>query len=318
MEKDAKIFVTGHEVMAGSALLRRLNEDGFTNPVIRTSSELDLANQKMVFDFFVDEKPDYVFLAGAKVGGILANSRYPAEFIYDNIQSQTNVIHSAWKCGVKKLLFLASSCIYPKDCPQPMKEEYLMSGKLEPTSEPYAIAKIAGIKMCQSYNSQYGTSYISVVPADLYGPNDDFDPETSHVLPALIRKMHGAKVHNEPQVVVWGTGTPRRECLYVDDLADACIFLMNNYNESEMINIGSGEDLSIKKLALLIRDVIGFKGGVVFDESKPDGAPRKLLDISKIRKLGWSPKISFEKGIRQTYQWYRSQVKIKMSLEIYQ
>ncbi|MBI4180943.1 MAG: GDP-L-fucose synthase [Chloroflexi bacterium] len=317
MEKDAKIFVVGNEVMAGSALLRRLNDNGFTNLVIRTSSELDLTNQKMVGDFFADEKPDYVFLTGAKVGGILANSCYPAEFIYDNIQSQTNVIHSAWKCGVKKLFFLASSCIYPKDCQQPMKEEYLMSGKLEPTSEPYAIAKIAGIRMCQSYNSQYGTSYISVVPADLYGPDDDFDPETSHVLPALIRKIHEAKVNNAAEVVVWGTGTPRRECLYVDDLADACVFLMNNYNESAMVNVGSGGDLSIKQMALLIRDVVGFKGEVVFDDSKPDGTPRKLLDNSKITKLGWSPKISSEKGIRQTYHWYKSQLKPKMSAEVH-
>lgn len=317
MEKDAKILVTGHEALAGAALLRRLNEDGFSNLVIRTSAELDLANQKRAFAFFMDEKPDYVFLTGAKAGGIMANSQYPAEFIYDNIQCQTNVIHSAWKCGVKKLLFFASSCVYPRDCPQPMKEEYLMSGKLEPTSEPYAIAKIAGIRMCQSYNAQYGTSYISVVPADLYGPNDDFDPATSHVLPALIRKMYQAKVRNEASVVVWGTGAPRRECLYVDDLADAGIFLMNNYNESAMINVGSGDDLSIKKLALLIRDVIGFKGAVVFDESKPDGAPRKLLDISKIKKLGWSPQTNLEKGIRQTYQWYRSQLKSKMSAEVY-
>ena len=304
MEKDEKIFVAGHEGMIGSAILRCLREDGFTNLVIRTASELDLTNQKMVFDFFMDEKPDYVFLAAAKMGGILANSRYPAKFIYNNIQSQTNVIHSAWKSGVKKLLFLGSSCVYPKGCPQPMKEEYLMSGKLEPTSEPYAIAKITGIKMCQSYNSEYGTDYISVVPADLYGPNDDFDPETSHVLPALIRKMHQAKIGNKHEVVVWGTGSPRREYLYVDELADACVFLMNNFDEPEMINVGSGEDLSIKELALLIKDVVGFDGAIIFDESKPDGAPRKLLDSSKIRKMGWVRKTNLEKGIRQTYQWY--------------
>ncbi|MBA7645766.1 GDP-L-fucose synthase [subsurface metagenome] len=308
MNKDSNIFIACHEGMIGSAIMCRLKEDGFAELVVRTSSELDLTNQKMVFDFFMGEKPDYVFLAVARMGGILANSRYPADFIYHNVQSQANVIHSAWKSGVKKLLFLGSSCIYPKGCPQPMKEGYLMSGKLEPTSEPYAVAKIAGIKMCQSYNRQYGTDYISVVPADLYGPNDDFDPETGHVLPALIRKMHEAKIGNEREVVVWGTGSPRRESLHVDDLADACILLMNKYDESEMINVGSGEDLSIRELALLVRNVIGFKGEVVFDELKPDGAPRKLLDIGKIRKLGWSPKISLEEGIRRTYDWYKEQV----------
>ncbi len=316
MEKNEKIFVTGHEGMIGSAILRRLKEDGFTNLVIRTSSELDLTDQKIVLKFFIEEKPDHVFLAAAKVGGILANSKYPAQFIYSNMQMQTNVIHSAWKSGVRKLLFLGSSCIYPRGCPQPMKEEYLLTGKLEPTSEPYAIAKIVGIKMCQSYNLQYGTDYISVVPSDLYGPCDDFDPETSHVLPALIRKMHQAKTCNEPKVVVWGTGLPRRESLHVDDLADACVLLMNKYDEPEMINVGSGEDLSIKELALLIRNVIGFKGEVVFDELKPDGAPRKLLDTTKIRKLGWVPKISLEKGIRQTYQWYENHVKIKQTAPV--
>ena len=311
MEKGEKIFVAGHQGMIGSAILRRLREDGFTNLVIRASSELDLTDQKMVFDFFMDEKPGYVFLTVAKMGGILANSKYPAEFIYNNIQSQNNVIHSAWKSGVKKLLFLGSSCIYPKGCPQPMKEEHLMSGKLEPTSEPYAIAKITGIKMCQSYNFQYGTDYISVVPADLYGPNDDFDSETSHVLPALIGKMHQAKISNEHEVVVWGTGSPRRECLYVDDLADACVFLMNNYDESKIINVGYGEDLSIKELALLIKDIVGFDGDIIFDESKPDGAPRKLLDSGGIRRIGWMPKIGLEEGIRQTYQWYDNYVKAK-------
>ena len=313
MEKSAKIFITDCESMIGSAILRVLIKGGFTNPVTRTSSELDMSNQKMVSDFFMSEKPDYVFMAGAKAGGILANSRYPAEFIYDNLQSQTNVIHSAWKSGVKKLLFLGSSCIYPKDCPQPMKEEYLLSGKLEPTSEPYAVAKIAGIRMCQSYNLQYGTDYISVVPADLYGPNDNFDPETAHVLPALIRKMHEAEARNEREVVVWGTGSPRRECLYVDDLADACIFLMNNYDESEMINVGSGEDLSIRELTRIISDAVGFKGNITFDESKPDGSPRKLLDSGKIRKLGWSPSNSLEKGIRQTYRWYQNNITTKQT-----
>ncbi len=316
MEKDAKIFIAGHDRLVSSALMQHLESAGFQNLVTMSSSQLDLTDQKKVLEFFMGEKPDYVFLASAKVGGILANSSYPGEFIYSNLQVQTNVIHSAWKSGVKKLLFLGSSCIYPKDCPQPMREEYLLTGKLEPTSEPYAIAKIAGIKMCQSYNFEYETNYISVIPADLYGPHDDFDPETSHVLPSLIRKMHEAKTRNKREVVIWGTGSPSRESLHVDDLADACLFLMDNYNEAEMINVGSGKDLSIKELALLIKDVIGFKGDVLFDESKPNGAPRKLLDISKISKLGWSPKISLEKGIRQTYQWYENHVKTKMSAEI--
>ena len=308
MEKDEKIFVAGYEGMIDSAILRRLKEGGFTNLIIRNSSELNMTSQRIVFDFFMEEKPDYVFLAAAKVGGILANSRYPAEFIYNNIQTQTNVIHSAWKSGVKKLLFGGSSCIYPKECRQPMKEEYLLSGKLESTSEPYAIAKIAGIRMCQSYNLQYGTDYISVVPADIYGPDDDLNPETSHALPAMLQKTHEAKIRGKSEVVVWGTGSPRREALHVDDLADAYIFLMNNYDESAMINVGTGEDSSITELARLISDIIGFKGNLIFDESKPDGAPRKLLDSSKISKLGWAPKISLENGIRQTYEWYKKHV----------
>ena len=306
IEKNEKIFIAGHEGMIGSAILRRLKKDGFEN--IITSYLMDLTDQKSVSDFFMNEEPGYVFLASSKVGGILANSKYPAEFIYSNLQTQTNVIHSAWKSGVKKLLFLGSSCIYPKECPQPMKEEYLMSAKLEPTSEPYAVAKIAGIKMCQSYNRQYGVDFIAAVPADVYGPDDDFDPETSHVLPALIRKIYEARSSNKRQVVVWGTGSPRRECLHVDDLTDACVFLMGNYDEPEMINIGSGEDLSIKEMALLIRDVSGFKGEITFDKSKPDGALRKLLDVSKIKKLGWSPKIDPNEGIRQTYQWYKNYI----------
>jgi GDP-L-fucose synthase len=275
MEKDEKIFIAGHGGMIGSALLRRLIKDGFKNVVI--SYEMDLTDQKSVFDFFMKEEPCYVFLGSAKIGGIPANSRYPAEFIYSNLQTQANVIHSAWKSGVNKL---------------------------EPTSEPYAIAKIAGIRMCQSYNRQYGTDYISAIPADIYGPDDDFNPETGHVLPALISKMYEAKSKNKDEVVVWGSGSPRRECLHVDDLADACLFLMENYKESEMINIGSGEDLSIKEMAQLIKDVSGYPGEIVFDTSKPDGAPRKLLDVSKIKKLGWSRRIAPDEGIRQTYQWY--------------
>jgi len=306
MQKNAKIFVAGYEAMIASAILRRLRDAGFTGAVTRTAAELDLADQKMVLRFFMTERPDYVFLTSSRVGGILANTKYPAEFIYDNIQGQTNVIHSAWQSGVKKLFYLGSSCTYPKDCPQPMKEEHLLSGKLEPTSEPYAIAKIAGIEMCQAYDSQYGTHYISAVPADLYGPDDDFAPETSHVLPALIRKIHEAKISNQAEVVVWGTGSPRREALHVDDLADACIFLMNIYDDPAMINIGTGADLSIGEMARLISNVVGFKGSLVFDKSKADGAPRKLLDTTKIRKLGWSPKISLEEGIRQTYLWYET------------
>ena len=309
MEKDGKVFIAGHQDMVGSAILRCLERNGFTNLVTRTTSELDLTNQKAVLDFFMGEKPGYVFLAAAKVGGILANSRYPAEFIYSNLQSQNNVIHSAWKSGVKKLLFLGSSCIYPKECPQPMKEEYLLSGKLEPTSEPYAIAKIAGVKMCQSYNFQYRTNYICAIPADLYGPNDDFDPETSHVLPALIRKIHQAKTRNEDKVTVWGTGSPRREFLHVDDLADACVFLMSNYQSSELINVGFGEDITVRELALLINDAVGFKGRLVFDGSKPDGAPQKLLDSSRLRKIGWTPKIGLRQGIKQTYEWYKEHLK---------
>jgi len=305
MKNSDVVYITGHEEMIGSAILRRLKKDSFSKLLLRTPGELDLTDQKMVFNFFEAEKPDYVFLTSARVGGILANSTYPAEFIYDNLQSQTNVIHAAWKSGVKKLLYFGSSCIYPKNSPQPMKEEYVLTGKVETTSEPYAVAKIAGIRMCQAYNAEYGTSFISVVPGDVYGPDDDFNLETGHVLPSLIAKIHRARIHGESGVVIWGTGSPRRETLHVDDLADACVFLMDNYNESELINVGAGRDMSIKEMAELIKDVVGFEGDIFCDKSKPDGIPRKLLDNSRIENLGWTPKIDFEEGIGQTYRWYR-------------
>jgi GDP-L-fucose synthase len=311
MNKTSRIFVAGHKGLVGSAITRRLQSEGYSNLVLRSHRELDLMRQAEVEAFFKAEKPDYVFLAAAKVGGILVNNTYPAEFIYENLLIETNVIHHAYKAGVKKLLFLGSSCIYPRDCPQPMKEEYLLSGKLEPTNEPYAIAKIAGIRMCQSYNRQYGTRFISVMPTNLYGPGDNFDLETSHVLPALIRKFHEAKTSDKLQVTsdkktvtLWGTGTPRREFLHVDDLADACVFLMKHYEESEIINIGVGQDISISELADLIKDIVGFKGGIQYDRSKPDGTPRKLLDVSKLEALGWQPKISLRQGIERTYGWY--------------
>jgi GDP-L-fucose synthase len=304
MNKDDVVYITSDEGMIGSAIRRRLQKNGFTKLVTGTPEELDLTDQSMVNDFFKDKKPDYIYLNSVRVGGILANSKYPAEFIYENIQSQTNIIHAAWKYGVKKLLYLGSSCIYPKDSPQPMKEEYLMTGRVEPTSEPYAVAKIAGIRMCQAYNAQYGTEFISVIPGDVYGPDDDFNPETGHVLPSLMARMHQAKIRGEPTVVIWGTGSPRRETLYVDDLAGACIYLMENYNESKMINVGAGSDISIKEMALTIKEVVGFEGDIVYDASKPDGIPRKLLDNRRIASLGWQPKIDFKEGIRQTYQWY--------------
>lgn len=304
MEKDARTYIAGHRGLVGSAIYRRLQGEGYTNLITRSHTELDLERQTAVEDFFQTEKPDYVFLAAAKVGGIWANATYPAEFIYRNLTIQTNVIHASWKVGVKRLLFLGSSCIYPRECPQPMKEEYLLSGSLEPSNEPYAIAKIAGIKMCQFYNRQYGTRYISVMPTNLYGPNDNFDLETSHVLPALIRKFHKAKIEGRDEVEIWGTGTPRREFLHVDDLADASLYLMNNYNESNIVNIGIGKDLTIKELAETIARVVGFDGNLQFDTTKPDGTPVKRLDVSKLNSLGWKAKISLEEGITQTYQWY--------------
>jgi GDP-L-fucose synthase len=311
MNKDAKIYVAGHRGLVGSAILRKLQADGYTNLVYRTSKELDLRDRNQVDKFFEEEKPEYVFLAAAKVGGIVANNEYPADFIRDNLMIQTNVIDAAYRNGVKKLLFLGSTCIYPKFAPQPLKEEYLLTGELEPTNEPYAIAKIAGIKMCQSYNRQYGTKYISVMPTNLYGPNDNFDLHTSHVLPALIRKFHEAKETNAPYVEVWGTGTPRREFLYSDDLADACVFLMNHYEGNEIINVGVGEDISIKELAEKIKNVVGYQGEIKFDTTKPDGTPRKLVDVSKINALGWTASISLDEGLQKAYQWFLENVAVK-------
>ena len=305
MKKTDKIYVAGHTGLVGSSILRLLKKKGFENFVLKRHSELDLNRQEDVEGFFKKESSDYVFLAAAKVGGIHANSTYPADFIRDNLLVQSNVIDAAYRYNTKKLLFLGSSCIYPKFAPQPMKEEYLLTGELEPTNEWYAIAKIAGIKMCQAYRKQYGFNAISLMPTNLYGPGDNFDLENSHVLPALIRKFHEAKVNKKSEVVVWGTGTPKREFLYVDDLAEAALFLMKNYNEGEIINVGAGEDISIKELAELVREVTDFKGDIVFDTSKPDGTPQKLLDISKIKKLGWTPKMSLREGIKSTYDWFK-------------
>lgn len=301
MEKNSKIYIAGHRGMVGSAIHRRLKKEGFENFVFRTSDQLDLRNQQTVADFFVKEKPDYVFLAAAKVGGILANNTYRAEFLYDNLMIESNVIENAYRQGVKKLLFLGSSCIYPKLAPQPLKEEYLLTGLLEETNEPYAIAKIAGIKLCDAYRSQYGCNFISVMPTNLYGPNDNYDLKNSHVLPALLRKFHEARRDDQHEVVVWGTGSPRREFLHADDMADACVFLMKNYNDAGFINIGVGEDVSIKELAEMVKDIIGYKGKLVFDTSKPDGTPRKLMDVSKLNGLGWRASIQLRDGIESVY-----------------
>ncbi|MDP7978341.1 GDP-L-fucose synthase [Bacillus sp. WLY-B-L8] len=304
MKKDSKIYVAGHRGLVGSAILRKLEEQGYTNLVYKTSKELDLRDSKLVEDFFQAEQIKYVFLAAAKVGGIVANNEYPADFIRDNLMIQTNIIDSAYRYGVEKLLFLGSTCIYPKMAPQPLKEEYLLTGELEPTNEPYAIAKIAGIKMCQSYNRQYGTKYISAMPTNLYGENDNFDLHTSHVLPALIRKFHEAKESNDEFVEVWGTGSPLREFLYSNDLADACVYLMNNYEGNEIVNIGVGEDLSIKELAEKVKTTVGFEGELRFDASKPDGTPRKLVDVSKINSLGWKATTSLDEGLKKAYDWF--------------
>lgn len=301
MEKNAKIYVAGHRGMVGSALMRKLQAEGYTNLVARTSAELDLRQQSAVADFFKSEKPDYVFLAAAKVGGILANNTYRADFLYDNLMIQNNIIQSSWTNGVKKLLFLGSSCIYPKLAPQPLKEEYLLTGLLEPTNEPYAIAKITGIKMCDAFRDQYACNFISVMPTNLYGPNDNYNLETSHVLPALIRKFHEAKRDAQPTVTLWGSGSPLREFLHTDDLADACFFLMQTYNEPGFVNIGTGGDLSINDLAHLISRIVGYSGEIVLDTTKPDGTPRKLMDVSKLESAGWKAKISLEEGIRSVY-----------------
>src|SRR6188474_2240207 len=302
MDKKDKIYIAGHRGMVGSAIHRRLKNEGFENFVFRTSDQLDLRNQQAVADFFAKEKPGYVFLAAAKVGGILANNTYRAEFLYDNLMIQSNVIENSYRQGVKKLLFLGSSCIYPKLAPQPLKEDYLLTGLLEHTNEPYAIAKIAGIKMCDAYRTQYGCNFISVMPTNLYGPNDNYDLKSSHVLPALLRKFHEAKINDQPEVIVWGSGTPRREFLHADDMADACVFLMKNYNEEGLINIGVGEDLSIKDLAEMIKEITGYNGEIVFDKSKPDGTPRKLMDVSKLSTLGWKASIRLSDGIRKVYE----------------
>jgi GDP-L-fucose synthase len=311
LEKNSKIYLAGHNGLVGSAILRKLQNKGFNNIIVKTHSELDLTKQKDVEAFFNEEKPDYVFLAAAKVGGILANETFPAEFIYENIMIQSNIIHNSYLTNVKKLLFLGSSCIYPKECPQPIKEEYLMTGELEPTNSPYAIAKIAGIEMCWSYNRQYGTHFIPVMPTNLYGPNDNFDLETSHVMPALIRKFHEAKINNKKNVTIWGTGKPRREFLHVDDMADACMFLMNLDNEifsqgkKPLFNIGTGKDIEISELAEIIKKITGFDGSIVYDVTKPDGTYQKLLDCSRINSLGWKANLNLIDGIQTTYKWYK-------------
>ena len=298
MEKNSKIYVAGHRGMVGSAILRGLRKNGFENLIFRKSSELDLREQAAVNEFFRKERPDYVFLAAAKVGGIMANNVYRGEFLYENLMIQSNVIHAAHKNGVKKLMFLGSSCIYPKLAPQPLKEDYLLTGLLEPTNEPYAIAKISGIKMCDAYRAQYGSRFISAMPTNLYGPNDNYDLQNSHVLPALIRKFLTVKKNNESSVILWGTGTPLREFMHADDLADACLFLMENFDEEGFVNVGTGEDLSIRALAEIIKNIVGYEGEIIQDTTKPDGTPRKLMDVSKIHAMGWQHQISLEEGIR--------------------
>lgn len=312
MNKQDKIYIAGHRGMVGSAIVRKLKHEGFNNIITRTSTELDLRNQQAVTDFFASEKPAIVFLAAAKVGGIVANNTYRADFIYENVMIQSNIIHQAYVNKTKKLMFLGSSCIYPKLAPQPLKEEYLLTGILESTNEPYAIAKIAGIKMCDAYRMQYGCNFISVMPTNLYGPNDNYDLNNSHVLPALIRKFHTAKIKNQEAVEIWGTGSPLREFLHANDLADACFYLMENYNEAGLVNIGVGEDITIKDLALLIKKIVGFTGELKFDTTKPDGTPRKLMDVSKLHSFGWKHKINLEEGITSVY----AEVKDKLTTTI--
>ena len=301
MEKNSKIYIAGHRGMVGSAIVRKLNNEGYKNLVMRSSAELDLKDQIKVINFFKEEEPEYVFLAAAKVGGILANNNYPGDFLYENLSIQNNVIHNSYLYGVKKLLFLGSSCIYPKLSPQPLKEEYLLTGQLESSNEPYSIAKIAGIKMCESYYRQYGCDFFSVMPTNLYGYNDNYHYENSHVLPGLVRRMHEAKINHEKDVIIWGSGLPMREFLFADDLADASFFLMKNYNDKELINIGTGQDLTILELALLVKKIVGFRGNLVFDKSKPDGTPRKLMDVSKLHNLGWKHKIDLQDGLKLVY-----------------
>jgi GDP-L-fucose synthase len=311
LEKEAKIYVAGHRGMVGSAIVRKLQQEGYTNLVLKTSAELDLRNQVKVASFFASEKPDYVFLAAAKVGGIVANNTYRADFLYENLAIQNNIIHSSFVHKVTKLMFLGSSCIYPKLAPQPLKESYLLSGYLEETNEPYAIAKIAGIKMCEAYRAQYGCDFISVMPTNLYGPNDNYDLENSHVLPAMIRKFHEAKVRGNESMTLWGTGAPMREFLHADDLAEACVYLMETYSESELVNIGTGIDVTIKKLAETVKEIVEFPGTIQWDTSRPDGTPRKLMDVSKLHSLGWKHKIELKEGIALAYQDFLTNVSIR-------
>lgn len=308
MRLDSKIYVAGHRGMVGSSLMRRLRDGGYTNVVTRSHQELDLLDQHAVFGFLKQEKPDYVFVAAAKVGGIHANDTYRGQFIYENLTIECNLIHGAHSAGTQRLCFLGSSCIYPRDCPQPIREDYLLAGPLEPTNEPYAVAKIAGIKLCENYNRQYGRQYISVMPTNLYGPNDNYDLINSHVLPALIRKAHEAKLRGDRELLVWGSGDPRREFLYVDDLADACVFLMGRSYDGPLVNVGTGEDMTIRQLAAMVMKVVGLSGQIVFDTSKPDGTPQKLLDISRLKALGWSASISLEQGIRMAYEDFQRRV----------
>ncbi len=311
LEKQAKIYVAGHRGMVGSAIVRKLQKEGYTNLVLKTSAELDLRDQVKVADFFAAEKPDYVFLAAAKVGGIVANNTYRADFLYENLAIQNNIIHSSFVNKVKKLQFLGSSCIYPKLAPQPLKESYLLSGYLEETNEPYAIAKIAGIKMCEAYRAQYGCDFISVMPTNLYGPNDNYDLENSHVLPAMIRKFHEAKERGDASMTLWGTGSPMREFLHADDLAEACVYLMETYSDSELVNIGTGIDVTIKELAETVKEIVGFTGSIQWDTSRPDGTPRKLMDVSKLHSLGWKHKIELKEGIALAYQDFLTNVSIR-------